>query len=97
MKKGETIDIEALALVTNGYYYNIIKLDDSRTILFLGKSGSMVRKNNEEIIYVSGYTGNKYNTRIAVFHISFDNQFEFRKDLHATTHEQVTYFNHLAR
>ena len=54
-------------------------------------------KNDNEIIYAAGYTGNKYNTRVAIFHVTFDNLFEFKKDLHAKTQEQVTQSNHLAR
>lgn len=48
-------------------FYNIHVVEDSRVILFTGKNGRMVRTEANEVVYVGGYTGNKYNCRIAVF------------------------------
>jgi hypothetical protein len=70
----------------NGYFYNIYNVEDSRVILFAGKNGKMVRTEANEVVYVGGYTGNKYNSRIAVFSTD-SNCFNFKNDIFAKTEE----------
>jgi len=72
--------------LVNGYFYNLQNIEDSRVILFTGKNGKMVRTEDNEVVYVGGYTGNKYNSRIAVFSTD-SNCFSFKNDIFAKTEE----------
>ena len=50
-----------------GYFYNISIIDDPRSILFMGKDGIFLHVDEKEVMYLSGNTGNQYNTRISTF------------------------------
>ena len=84
LRKGDPIDQDHV--LVNGYFYNLQNIEDSRVILFTGKNGRMVRTEANEVIYVGGYTGNKFNSRIAVFSTD-DNSFCFKNDIFAKTED----------
>ena len=53
-----------------GYFYNIKKATDSkwsRLILFMGEGGTFLQIGFEDVIYVGGFTGSKYNKRVGLF------------------------------
>jgi hypothetical protein len=50
-----------------GYFYDIDIINDPRSILFMGKDGIFLRVDEKEVIYLSGNTGNQFNTRISSF------------------------------
>jgi len=63
-----------------------VSIEDPRVILFTGKNGRMLRTEGNEVVYLGGYTGNKFNSRIGVFSTEF-NSFTFKNDIFAKTED----------
>ena len=59
--------ISSIKHAPKGFFYNIEIIKDPRNILFMGKDGLFVQTDFDKAIYLSGNTGNKFNTRIATF------------------------------
>ena len=81
----------------SGFFYNITLVEDSRIILFMGKNGSFLSTKGDKAIYISGYTGNKYNTRLATFEPNIKEQFKLTNDIFAQTEKQHKCAKHLGR